>query len=706
MADIVTNPEIPYGGCIPAGLSPYKTIFIQGHVPQQSERFHINLQCGLESQPRSDIALHFNPRFVFKKQKAEYVVCNALKSQQWGPEERGGTFPFVRGQNFEVIILCEVNEYKVAVNGAHFITFRHRITDLERVTCVHIDGEVKIFNIRFDPPSVVIPPPAALTEHEMTVRNPPTPYVGALSGSLQNGAMIKVKLTVKQNPKRFDINLQSSMREDPRPNIAFHFNPRFNDSTIRRNSLRDGRWDHGEEIDAPSFPFVAGGTFEITILCMKKCYKVLVDGNQVAEYNHRQGVHTVNALSVHGDVSIQEISMIRLRSLADSSATLTATHDDRRLTFLQTAIYFERYSKATCPFKAAVSASVQWLGSNLNNEVALLCTRRMPYVPPTAVEVGNADKMADIINNPVIPYDGNIPAGLFPSKTIFIQGYVPPQSEKFHINLQCGVQSQPRSDIALHFNPRFVFKQQNAQYVVLNALKSQQWGPEERGGTFPFVRGQNFEVIILCEVNEYKVAVNGVHFASFRHRIPDLQRVSSISIGGGVKIYNIRFDPPSVVIPPAAAYPPAALTNEMTIMNPPTPYVGALSGSLQSGAMIKVKLTVKPNPNRFDINLQSSMQQNPRPNIAFHFNPRFNDSTIRRNSLKGGRWDHGEEKDAPFFPFLAGGTFMITILCMNKCYVVLVDGNKMVEYNHRQGVNTVNALAVQGDVIVREITMQ
>ena len=43
---------------------------------------------------------------------------------------------------------------------------------------------------------------------------------------------------------------------------------------------------------------------------------------------------------------------------------------------------------------------------------------------------------------------------------------------------------------------------------------------------------------------------------------------------------------------------------------------------------------------------------------------------------------------------------------MNKCYVVLVDGNKMVEYNHRQGVNTVNALAVQGDVIVREITMQ
>lgn len=44
---------------------------------------------------------------------------------------------------------------------------------------------------------------------------------------------------------------------------------------------------------------------------MKKCYKVLVDGNQVAEYNHRQGLHTVNALAVQGDVSIQEISMMQ-----------------------------------------------------------------------------------------------------------------------------------------------------------------------------------------------------------------------------------------------------------------------------------------------------------------------------------------------------------------------------------------------------------
>ncbi len=237
-------------------------------------------------------------------------------------------------------------------------------------------------------------------------------------------------------------------------------------------------------------------------------------------------------------------------------------------------------------------------------------------------------------------------------------------------------------------------------------MLSQRWGNEERGGTFPFVRGHNFEIIILCEVNEYKIAVNGVHYASFKHRIPNLQRVTFVSIDGGVKIYNIRYDPPSVVIPSAAAYPPTALTNEMTVMNPPTPYVGALSGSLQNGTMIKVKLTVKHNPTRFDINLQNSMRENPSPNIAFHFNPRFNDATIRCNSLKGGRWDPNEEKAAPFFPFVAGGTFEISILCMKKCYVVLVDGNKMVEYIHRQRVHTVNALSVRGDVVIREITMQ
>lgn len=44
-------------------------------------------------------------------------------------------------------------------------------------------------------------------------------------------------------------------------------------------------------------------------------------------------------------------------------------------------------------------------------------------------------------------------------------------------------------DVAFHFNPRF-----NEQTVVRNSNINGVWGPEERGGGFPFVPGGRFEV--------------------------------------------------------------------------------------------------------------------------------------------------------------------------------------------------------------------
>ena len=77
--------------------------------PLSIHRFHVNLQCGTSTQPRADIALHFNPRFGGQK-----VVRNTLKKQQWGGEEKGHSyFPFGHNQNFEIIILCEPEHFKV-----------------------------------------------------------------------------------------------------------------------------------------------------------------------------------------------------------------------------------------------------------------------------------------------------------------------------------------------------------------------------------------------------------------------------------------------------------------------------------------------------------------------------------------------------------------------------------------------------------------
>lgn len=45
-------------------------------------------------------------------------------------------------------------------------------------------------------------------------------------------------------------------------------------------------------------------------------------------------------------------------------------------------------------------------------------------------------------------------------------------------------------DVVFHFNPRF-----HEQTIVRNSNIDGRWGPEERGGDFPFVQGRRFEVV-------------------------------------------------------------------------------------------------------------------------------------------------------------------------------------------------------------------
>ena len=90
-----------------------------------------------------DISLHFNPRF-----KESIVVRNSLQSDVWGTEERSQTsFPFKRGSGFEVLIFCDVSEWKIAVNGKHFISFPHKFP-IKNIDHVKITGDVVVNYVR------------------------------------------------------------------------------------------------------------------------------------------------------------------------------------------------------------------------------------------------------------------------------------------------------------------------------------------------------------------------------------------------------------------------------------------------------------------------------------------------------------------------------------------------------------------------------
>ncbi|KAH3825344.1 hypothetical protein DPMN_127219 [Dreissena polymorpha] len=145
----------------------------------------------------------------------------------------------------------------------------------------------------------------------------------------------------------------------------------------------------------------------------------------------------------------------------------------------------------------------------------------------------------------------------------------PGTTEKHHagflISLQCGGSTDPRSDCALAFNPRF-----NENQVVRNSLQSGSWGPEERQGGFPFRHGASVDVSIVIHAGHYTVKVDGRHFCDYNHRIP-LQRVSHISLEQGIRIREIVFEAPMGYPHPATGYPGVGPVGP--ILNPPTPFV-------------------------------------------------------------------------------------------------------------------------------------
>ncbi|XP_060528478.1 trithorax group protein osa-like [Cylas formicarius] len=144
MASPIVNPEIPYVGDIPGGLAPGKMIRIQGVTHPESDRFNINLQAGPSAKPRDDTALHISVRL-----NQGYIARNNYKDGSWGDEQGSGSLPIGLAQSFEILILVDLNHFKIAINGQHHSEFPHRMS-VEEVTHLLIDGDVSITLISYE----------------------------------------------------------------------------------------------------------------------------------------------------------------------------------------------------------------------------------------------------------------------------------------------------------------------------------------------------------------------------------------------------------------------------------------------------------------------------------------------------------------------------------------------------------------------------
>ncbi|XP_007954423.1 galectin-8 [Orycteropus afer afer] len=349
LQNVIYNPVIPYVGTIPEQLEAGTLIVIRGHVPGDSDRFQVDLQCGSSMKPRADVAFHLNPRF----KRANCIVCNTLINEKWGREVITYEMPFQKEKSFEIVIMVLKDKFQVAVNGKHTLLYAHRIS-LEKIDTLGIYGNVNIHSVGFrfssdlqgtqvstveltqinrenvqrsgisqlpsnreGDISRVVPRTVYTRNKDSTVSHTLTcakilptnyvsktlPFAARLNSSMGPERTVVIKGEVNTNAKGFNVDLVAGKSRD----IALHLNPRLNVKAFVRNSFLRESWGE-EERNITCFPFSPGMYFEMIIYCDVKEFKVAINGVHSLEYKHRfKELSNIDTLEIDGDINLLEV---------------------------------------------------------------------------------------------------------------------------------------------------------------------------------------------------------------------------------------------------------------------------------------------------------------------------------------------------------------------------------------------------------------
>ncbi|XP_034975909.1 galectin-related protein A-like [Zootoca vivipara] len=132
-------------------------------------------------------------------------------------------------------------------------------------------------------------------------------YVGEIKGGLRPTMKITIMGVICPAPKSFSVTLLCDPM-DASLDIGLLLAVSFLEKSIVRNSRIAGKWGK-EEKTIPYFPFTAGESFKMELLCEHQQIRVLLDGRQLCSFTHRvQPMQRVTALQISGDFRLTKVA--------------------------------------------------------------------------------------------------------------------------------------------------------------------------------------------------------------------------------------------------------------------------------------------------------------------------------------------------------------------------------------------------------------
>ncbi|XP_040293760.1 galectin-9-like [Bufo bufo] len=138
------------------------------------------------------------------------------------------------------------------------------------------------------------------------------------------------------------------------------------------------------------------------------------------------------------------------------------------------------------------------------------------------------------------------------------------------------------------------------------------------------------------------------------------------------------------------------------IHNPDVPYITHFHSYIKTGTVFVIRGTVLPSAEGFLFSFQCGIPGN--ADIAFNFNPRFNEGHVLFNTREKNVWSPDENRYK--VPFATEQPFDIQVLVTDQEYKVFVDKTFFLDYPHKIPLTRVCAFGVKGDVTLSRVEIQ